>query len=50
MRYRPSGTASPRGFFWLTQRPIAEILTRYGGHVVNVSATLHIDGRHVACH
>jgi NAD(P)-dependent dehydrogenase (short-subunit alcohol dehydrogenase family) len=28
------------GFFWLTQRAIAEMVTRYGGHVVNVSATL----------
>jgi NAD(P)-dependent dehydrogenase (short-subunit alcohol dehydrogenase family) len=28
------------GFFWLTQRAVAEMLTRYGGHVVNVSATL----------
>jgi NAD(P)-dependent dehydrogenase (short-subunit alcohol dehydrogenase family) len=28
------------GFFWLTQRAIAEMATRYGGHVVNVSATL----------
>jgi NAD(P)-dependent dehydrogenase (short-subunit alcohol dehydrogenase family) len=28
------------GFFWLTQRTIAEMATRYGGHVVNVSATL----------
>ena len=28
------------GFFWLTQRAIAEMLTRNGGHVVNVSATL----------
>jgi NAD(P)-dependent dehydrogenase (short-subunit alcohol dehydrogenase family) len=28
------------GFFWLTQRVIAEMLTRYGGHVVNISATL----------
>ena len=28
------------GFFWLTQRVIAEMLTRDGGHVVNVSATL----------
>jgi NAD(P)-dependent dehydrogenase (short-subunit alcohol dehydrogenase family) len=27
-------------FFWLTQRAIAEMATRYGGHVVNVSATL----------
>ena len=28
------------GFFWLTQRAIAEMLPRYGGHVVNISATL----------
>jgi NAD(P)-dependent dehydrogenase (short-subunit alcohol dehydrogenase family) len=28
------------GFFWLTQRAIAEMAVRYGGHVVNVSATL----------
>ena len=28
------------GFFWLTQRVIAEMARRYGGHVVNVSATL----------
>jgi NAD(P)-dependent dehydrogenase (short-subunit alcohol dehydrogenase family) len=28
------------GFFWLTQRIIAEMVRRYGGHVVNVSATL----------
>ena len=28
------------GFFWLTQRAIAEMARRYGGHVVNVSATL----------
>lgn len=28
------------GFFWLTQRTIAEMVTRYGGHVVNVSATI----------
>ena len=27
------------GFFWLTQRAIAEMAGRYGGHVVNVSAT-----------
>ena len=26
------------GFFWLTQRAIAEMATRYGGHVVNVLA------------
>jgi NAD(P)-dependent dehydrogenase (short-subunit alcohol dehydrogenase family) len=28
------------GFFWLTQRAIAEMVTRYGGHVVTVTATL----------
>jgi NAD(P)-dependent dehydrogenase (short-subunit alcohol dehydrogenase family) len=28
------------GFFWLTQHAIAEMARRYGGHVVNVSATL----------
>jgi NAD(P)-dependent dehydrogenase (short-subunit alcohol dehydrogenase family) len=28
------------GFFWLTQRAIAEMVTRNCGHVVNVSATL----------
>jgi NAD(P)-dependent dehydrogenase (short-subunit alcohol dehydrogenase family) len=28
------------GFFWLTQRIIAEMVRRYGGHVVNISATL----------
>jgi NAD(P)-dependent dehydrogenase (short-subunit alcohol dehydrogenase family) len=28
------------GFFWLTQRAIAEMVTRYGGHIVNVTATL----------
>jgi NAD(P)-dependent dehydrogenase (short-subunit alcohol dehydrogenase family) len=28
------------GFFWLTQRAIAEMAARYGGHVVNISATL----------
>jgi NAD(P)-dependent dehydrogenase (short-subunit alcohol dehydrogenase family) len=28
------------GFFWVTRRAIAEMVTRYGGHVVNVSATL----------
>jgi NAD(P)-dependent dehydrogenase (short-subunit alcohol dehydrogenase family) len=28
------------GFFWVTRRAIAEMATRYGGHVVNVSATL----------
>jgi hypothetical protein len=28
------------GFFWLTQRAIAEMAARYGGHVVSVLATL----------
>jgi len=28
------------GFFWVTRRAIAEMAIRYGGHVVNVSATL----------
>ena len=28
------------GFFWLTRRVIAEMAMRYGGHVVNVWATL----------
>jgi NAD(P)-dependent dehydrogenase (short-subunit alcohol dehydrogenase family) len=28
------------GFFWVTQRVIAEMVRRYGGHVVIVSATL----------
>ena len=28
------------GFFWLTQRVIAEMVRRYGGHVVNIPATL----------
>ena len=28
------------GFFWLTQRAIAEMLKRDGGHVVNITATL----------
>jgi NAD(P)-dependent dehydrogenase (short-subunit alcohol dehydrogenase family) len=27
------------GFFWLTQRVIAEMTTRYGGHVVTIMAT-----------
>jgi NAD(P)-dependent dehydrogenase (short-subunit alcohol dehydrogenase family) len=27
------------GFFWLTQRAIAEMAARYGGHVVSVSAS-----------
>ncbi|HXL18076.1 MAG TPA: SDR family NAD(P)-dependent oxidoreductase, partial [Streptosporangiaceae bacterium] len=28
------------GFFWLTQRAMAEMASRYGGHVVTVSAAL----------
>ena len=28
------------GFFWVTQRVIAEMASRYGGHVVNISASL----------
>ncbi len=28
------------GFFWLTQRAIAEMLRQRGGHVVNISATI----------
>jgi len=28
------------GFFWLTQRAIAEMARRYGGHVVNITAAL----------
>jgi NAD(P)-dependent dehydrogenase (short-subunit alcohol dehydrogenase family) len=28
------------GFFWLTRRVIREMVCRYGGHVVNISATL----------
>ena len=28
------------GFFWMTQRAIAEMARRYGGHVVNIFATL----------
>jgi NAD(P)-dependent dehydrogenase (short-subunit alcohol dehydrogenase family) len=28
------------GFFWLTQRVIGEMAVRYGGHVVNITATL----------
>ena len=28
------------GFFWLTQRVIAEMSTRYGGHVVTITASV----------
>jgi NAD(P)-dependent dehydrogenase (short-subunit alcohol dehydrogenase family) len=31
---------SMTGFFWLTQRAIAEMAARYGGHVVSVSSAL----------
>src|SRR5580693_5694651 len=27
------------GFFWLTQRAVTEMLSRYGGHIVNITAT-----------
>jgi NAD(P)-dependent dehydrogenase (short-subunit alcohol dehydrogenase family) len=32
--------ANLTGFFWVTQRAIAEMATRYGGHVVNISAAI----------
>lgn len=38
--YGPAVGAGLTGFFWLTQCAIAEMATRYGGHVVTVSATL----------
>ena len=38
--YAAAVGANLAGFFWLTQRAIAEMARRYGGHVVNVSATL----------
>jgi NAD(P)-dependent dehydrogenase (short-subunit alcohol dehydrogenase family) len=28
------------GFFWLTQRAVEEMASRYGGHIVNIMATL----------
>src|SRR5580658_1309149 len=28
------------GFFWVTQRAIAEMVKRHGGHVVNISASI----------
>ena len=28
------------GFFWLTQRAIGQMLKQYGGHVVNISASI----------
>jgi NAD(P)-dependent dehydrogenase (short-subunit alcohol dehydrogenase family) len=38
--YGPAVGAGLTGFFWLTQSAIAEMATRYGGHVVTVSVTL----------
>ena len=35
-RLRRGGRRQPGGFFWLTQRAIAEMLKRHGGHVVNI--------------
>jgi NAD(P)-dependent dehydrogenase (short-subunit alcohol dehydrogenase family) len=32
--------ANLTGFFWLTQRAIAEMAERYGGHIVTITATL----------
>ncbi len=28
------------GFFWLTQRAVTQMLQRYGGHIVNITATV----------
>src|SRR5262249_36498926 len=39
-RLRGGRRVNLTGFFWLTQRAIAEMASRYGGHVVNVTATL----------
>jgi NAD(P)-dependent dehydrogenase (short-subunit alcohol dehydrogenase family) len=36
------------GFFWVTQRAIAEMARRHGGHVVNISATLAAATRSLA--
>jgi len=38
--YAAAVGANLTGFFWLTQHAIAEMASRYGGHVVNVSAAL----------
>jgi NAD(P)-dependent dehydrogenase (short-subunit alcohol dehydrogenase family) len=38
--YATAVGANLTGFFWLTQRAISEMATRYGGHVVNVTAPL----------
>ena len=37
--YAAAVSVNLTGFFWLTQRVIAEMASRYGGHVVNVLAT-----------
>jgi len=36
------------GFFWLTQRVIAEMASRYGGHVVNIAAAIAEVANHSA--
>ena len=38
--YAAAVSVNLTGFFWLTQRVIAEMASRYGGHVVNVTAAL----------
>ena len=38
--YATNAGVNLAGFFWLTRRVIAEMAMRYGGHVVNVSASL----------
>jgi NAD(P)-dependent dehydrogenase (short-subunit alcohol dehydrogenase family) len=38
--YATAVRANLTEFFWLTQRAIAEMATRYGGHVVTVTATV----------
>ena len=38
--YRAVVGVNLSGFFWLTQRAIAEMLTRGSGHVVNITATV----------
>jgi NAD(P)-dependent dehydrogenase (short-subunit alcohol dehydrogenase family) len=43
--YATAAGVNLAGFFWLTQRAVAEMATRYGGHVVNITATLAEGGR-----
>jgi len=38
--YATTAGAALAGFFWLTQRVIADMAMRYGGHVVTVSAAI----------